>query len=137
MPAKKMGKIKKNVTAPREKSMILEDDFRLKKEELSLIKKMIKKGAVFIVLGSEYTYTKQFYKGLNQLMYAPTFNGAAIYDSHYKFANAFDRPYVTIALNDPCNTDHKIDNIKLLDRYRSKTLYTVIYEDDNKEDLSK
>ena len=130
MPAKKMTSIKKSKTVPKEKSMILSEEFRLSEEEMSLIKDKIKAGSVFIVLGSEHTYTKQFYKGLHQLTYAPTFNGAAIYDSFYKFENAFDRTYITISLNDPCNGKHKIDNIKSLDRYRNKTLYTVHYEDD-------
>ncbi len=129
MPAKKLSKVKKNVTSPREKSKILQDKF-CNQEEFNLIKKWMKKGAVFIVLGSEYTDTELFHKGLYQIMYAPTSNGAAVYDSHYQFRKAFDRPYVVITLNDPCNLDHKIDNIKLLQRYRSKTLYTVHYEDD-------
>lgn len=126
MPARKTSQIRKCITAPREKSYILEKSFCTERE-LKIIKDWIKKGAVFIVMGSEYTYTDQFYKGLHQLMYAPTSNGAAIYDAHYEFRKAFERPYVVIALNDPNNTQH-IDNIRLLDRYRNKTLYAAKYD---------
>lgn len=130
MPAKKM-KASKCKKAPREKSKILEEEF-LKPNELALVKKWIKKGAIFVVLGSEFTYTKKFYQGLSQLMYQPTYNGAAMYDAYYQFHDNFLRPYIAIGLNDPNNFDHHIDNIKLLDRYRSRTLYTVQYDDDVK-----
>lgn len=132
MPAKKMTKVKKTKTVPREKSAILEDKM-CTTEEFKLIKKWAKKGAIFIVLGSEHTQTKEFYRGLYQIMYEPTSNGGCVYDAHYKFQDAFDRPYITISLNDPNNLEH-IDNIKLLDRYRSRTLYTRHYEDEEKGD---
>lgn len=132
MPAKKMTKVKKAITVPREKSAILESQF-CTDEEFRLIKKLNKQGAIFIVLGSEHTDVQKFYRGLYQIMYQPTSNGACVYDAHYNFKHAFERPYVTISLNDPCNREH-IDNIKMLDRYRSKTLYTRVYEDDEKGD---
>lgn len=126
MGAKKMTAVRHNVTAPREKSKYLEEV--CDEEQLNEIKKWMDKGAVFIVLGSEYTYTKEFYKGLHQLMYSPVFNGSSIYDSHYKYRNAFDRPYIAIGLNDACN-ESRVDNIKQLSRYRNKTMYTCHYDD--------
>lgn len=127
MPAKKMKSVKKTKTVPKEKSRILQDDFRIPMEVLNLIKKQIRRGAAFIVLGSEHTNTREFYKGIIQLMSAATYNGVAVYDSTYKFRNGFDRPIITISLNDPCN-ETKVDSIKLLRRYRSETLYTYKYD---------
>lgn len=120
-----MGKPKRNITIPREKSVILK--MFCNNEELDILSEYIKKGAVFIVLGSEYTDTREFYKGLYQLMYSPVANGACVYDSHYQFREANQRPYVTIALNDPVNVNHAIDSITLLGRYRNKRLYKVDY----------
>lgn len=127
MGAKRMTAVKHNIRGVREKSQYLEEVCT--EEQLEEIKKWMKKGAVFLVLGSDYTYTREFYKGLHQLMYSPVFNGAAIYDSHYKYVNAFDRPYIKIGLNDACN-ESRIDNIQRLDRYRSKTVYTCHYEEE-------
>lgn len=124
MAGKKRTAIRHNITAPREKSKYLEEV--CDSEQLAEIKKWMAKGAVFVVLGSDYSYTKEFYKGLHQLMYSPVHNGACVYDSHYKFQNAFDRPYIMIGLNDACNGS-RIDNMKLLNRYRNKTVYTYRY----------
>lgn len=130
MPARKMKGVKKSKLVLNEESYILEEQFELNKEELKVIKNWIRKGAAFICLGSEFTYTQQFYKGLRQLMKWPTYNGVAIYDTIYKYQYAFDRPIITISLNDPNNIGKRIDSIKLLDRYRTKTLYSVTYDDE-------
>ncbi len=133
MPAKRMKRVKHNSTAPREKSEILKNYCSSK--EFEIIKQWARKGAVFIVLGSEYTNTREFYKGLYQIMYSPSTNGACIYDSHFQYREAHMRPYVTISLNDPVNVSHLIDNIKLLDRYRNKVLYTVDYDKEEQEEV--
>lgn len=108
---------------------ILEKRFCTKKE-LDVLKDYIAQGAVFIVLGSEYTYTRQFYKGLHQIMVQPTYNGACIYDAYINYSNAFERPYVVVTLNDICNRQ-KIDSIKLLRRYSTKSLYKAEYASPN------
>lgn len=95
-------------------------------EELNVLKEWIAKGAVFIVLGSEHTYTRQFYKGLHQIMVQPTYNGACIYDAYIAYPNAFDRPYIVVTLNDICNKE-KIHSIKELERYTTKSLYKASY----------
>lgn len=123
---KKKQFITKAKEVPREKAIILEGFCN--DEQIKIIKKLIKKGSTFICLGSEFSFTGEFYKGLMQLMYSPVYNGAACYDSHYKFRNAYDRPIITISLNDGHNKN-KIDSIKLLDRYRTRTLYTYHYEE--------
>lgn len=123
---KKKEFIKKSKEAPKEKSIVLEDF--CDDEQIKIIKKLIKQGSTFICLGSDFSFTGEFYKGIMQLMYSPTYNGAACYDSHYKFRNAYDRPVITISLNDGRNKTH-IDSIKRLDRYRTKTLYTYHYEE--------
>ena len=123
---KKQKHIKKATVAPKEKAMILERF--CSDEQLEVIKSLARKGVTFIVLGSEFSFTGEFYKGLMQIMYSPTFNGACCYDSHYKFRNAFDRPVITISINDGRNKN-KVDSIKRLGRYRSKTLYTYHYEE--------
>lgn len=123
---KKKQYIRKSQTVPKEKATILESF--CDSEQIAIIKKLIKKGCTFVCLGSEHSFTGEFYKGLLQLMYSPVYNGACCYDSHYKFRYAYDRPVVTISLNDGHNRN-KIDSIKQLDRYRTKTLYTYHYEE--------
>lgn len=118
--------IKKTKVVPREKSRILDE--YCSPEQVEILVKLIKQGSVFILLGSEHSYTGEFYKGLMQLMYTPTFNGAACYDAHYQFKHAYERPMITISLNDGCNKN-KVDSIKKLDRYRSTTLYSYHYAD--------
>lgn len=123
---KKQKYIKKAKVAPKEKAMILERFCSY--EQICMLKKLARKGVTFIVLGSEFSFTGEFYKGLMQIMYSPTYNGACCYDSHYKYKNAYDRPIVTISINDGCNRN-KIDSVKQLGRYRTKTLYTYHYEE--------
>jgi hypothetical protein len=120
MPKEMKSKVKRNKVAPRTKDIILQKFCN--EEQLNIIKKQIKAGAVFIVLGSEFTDTDMFYKGLMQLMYAPTSNGACTYDSYVKFRYGFDRPIITISLNDRCN-HNKVYSIKQLRRYKTLTLY--------------
>lgn len=122
----KQKHIKKATVAPKEKAMILERF--CSDEQLEIIKRLAVYGVTFIVLGSEFSFTGEFYKGLMQIMHSPTYNGACVYDSHYKFRNAFDRPVITISINDGRNKN-KVDSIKRLGRYRSKTLYTYHYEE--------
>lgn len=123
--------IKKAKVVPKEKAIILEK--YCNEEQIAIIKKLIKRGCTFICLGSEFSWTGEFYKGLMQLMYSPTFNGSSCYDSHYKFRYAYERPIITISLNDGCNKN-KIDSIKELDRYRTKTLFTFHYEEVNSDE---
>lgn len=118
--------VKKRKTLPLEKSKILEK--MCDKEQLSVIRKLIKKGCVFIVLGSEHAHVSEFYKGLMQEMYSPTSNGASVYDTYYKFKNAYDRVYITISILDPGNIT-VVDSIKQLRADRTKTLYTYHYEE--------
>jgi len=127
MSRKRKGFVKEAVTVPREKSKIL--DRFCSEEQINILVNLIRKGSVFILLGSAHTFTGDFYKGLMQLMYAPTYNGACCYDSHYQFKNAYDRPTITISLNDGCNRN-KIDSIKRLGRYRNTTLYSYNYTEE-------
>lgn len=127
---KKKDNIKRSKVVPKVKSQIL--DKYCSEEQITILQKLVSKGATFILLGSEHSYTGEFYKGLMQLMYSPTYNGACVYDSWYKFRNAYDRTIITVSLNDGCNKN-KIDSIKQLDRYRSRTLYTFHYEEESHE----
>lgn len=121
----KQKHIKKSKIVPKEKARILERFCSA--EQIKIIQKILRTGATIIVLGSEFSYTGEFYKGLMQLMYQPTFNGACCYDAHYKYRNGYDRPVITISINDGVNKN-KVESIKQLDRYRTKTLYTFHYE---------
>lgn len=134
MVARKISMVRRNKTTPREESEILK--MYCSEEELTLIKEWAHKGTVFIVLGSEYTDIRTFYKGLHQVMYSPVNNGASVYDCHYQYREANMRPYVTISLNDPVNHNHLIDNIKLLGRYHNKLLYKADYEKEAEEERS-
>lgn len=122
------GKIRKSKTQPLTKSKTLEE--LCNDEQLTVIRGLAAKGCAFIVLGSEHTPTKTFQIGLMEEMHLPTSNGVAIYDTYYQYKFNFSRPVVTISLNDNSNTcTSLVDNIKILDRYRSRTVYTYHYEE--------
>ena len=116
--------IMKRKVVPKQKSYLL--DTYCDDEQHAIIRNLIEAGSTFILLGSEHAPKHEFYKGLMQEMYSPTFNGACVYDSWYKFRNAFDRPIITIALNDAGNKNI-VDSIKRLNATRSRTLYSKTY----------
>ena len=128
MSDKKRGRIKRAELQPAVKSMLLEK--LCNDEQLALIRDLVSKGCAFIVLGDTYAPVRDFQKGLMQEMRSPTSNGIALYDTHYRFRFSHERPVVTISVNDSTNRDLSIvDSVKLLDRYRSRTLYTYHYEE--------
>lgn len=121
---------KHSKTQPPTKSKILES--LCNEEQLTLIRSLIAEGSAFILLGDEHTPTGDFQKGLIQEMYSPTSNGVCCYDTYYKFKDSWDRPVITVSLNDTSNTHTSIvDSIKRLNRYRSRTLYTYHYEEES------
>ena len=125
------GLVKHSKTQPLTKPILLEK--LCDEEQLVLLRRLESEGCAFIILGGQYTNTAEFQKGVMQLMYQPTSNGVAIYDTYYKYKDNFERPVVTIGLNDTSNTHiSRIDNIKVLGRYRSRTLYTKKYEGDKR-----
>lgn len=125
---KKKQYVRKRKTLPPVKSKILET--LCDSEQLKLIRKLAAKGAVFIVLGSEHSPVHEFYKGIMQEMYAPTFNGGCVYDTYYKYRNAWERPYITVSLVDYGNATI-VDSIKQLNSVRTKTLYSYNYGGDS------
>lgn len=119
--------IKKRRVVPLKSSPILTK--YVDSDVYKLIKKLIRDGSAFIVLGGEFAPTQEFYKGLCEEMYKPTSNGIACYDVAYKYRYAWDRPIVTISINDNGNKQI-VDSIKRLDRVRTRTLYSATYEEE-------
>lgn len=123
---KKKDYIKKRKTYPQPTSDVL-DSFT-NKEQRTLLRKLIKQGAAFIVLGSPLAPRQEFYKGLTQEMRQPTSNGVSCYDARIPFKNQCDREIITVSINDWGN-DNYVDSIKRLDGVRTRTLYTYNYEE--------
>lgn len=121
---KKREYIKKRKTFPQPTSDVL-DSFTTK-EQRALLRKLVKQGAAFIVLGSQNSPKAEFYKGLCQEMRQPTSNGVSCYDSRVPYKNQFDRDVITISINDWGNSNY-VDSIKRLDGVRTRTLYTFNY----------
>ena len=123
---KKKEHIKKRESVPKQTSELLESFANA--EQLSLLRKLMKQGAAFIVLGTEGAPVAEFYKGLTQEMRKPTSNGVSCYDARVPFYNQWERDIITISINDFGNANY-VDSIKRLDGVRTRTLYSYNYEE--------
>lgn len=102
-------------------------------ETADLIRSYSLKGAAFIVLGTENSPKREFLKALGEEMRRPMNNGICVYDASIPFKHQFDRPIITVCLNDWGNKQ-TIDAVRSMGLNRMRTLYVRHYEEDTKNE---
>lgn len=95
-------------------------------ETADLIRSYSLKGAAFIVLGTENSPKREFLKALGEEMRRPMNNGLCVYDASIPFKYQFNRPIVTVSLNDWGNKQ-TIDAVRSIGVNRLRTLYVRHY----------
>lgn len=93
-------------------------------QQLKILKKLLKQGAAFIVIGSENSPRAELMAALRFEMRTPVYSGVVAYDANVPYKTPFDRDVVTISINDWGNKNY-IHSIKKLGAERSRTLYAA------------